>query len=929
MKPTIQNTLNEKLVNWAQDNAVEILMNSNLTKDLSVDLVKKLATKVDYERVQNYLEEIADAKAQTLKLVELNKGTLPKLIAAEHITDEIIDLMHNLSPSIFPKGAEELKRIEPIAHGETFGIRRDKLARNNKRKEELAKTKNNIATIFNNTTAKKINPMLIEIAKGEVKLPFGQQYTTENVKRIISGLSDKAPRFFSVINELDVIENAQTKAVDTNKAKTVLGQKYQEAINSVNDPVAKGIKGTDCLNAEIEAMLMAEAVALNPTAYKTIEDMNKLKDVIKKAISGEKTGAKTKSKKFIGPATVEESQTERIKESYDRIITGLMRDEVFLKLYNTNDPRSAKRLQETYDALYPDPLVGSFFEPIEAGGVPVAVVPVVEDLTGDILVDAANMFNHAEVHDPVRHRRLARQAERAEIQERIRDEAENNTGRFVGVELLFERAEREAEAREEARIERERQRLEDVANDVVIEGIAGLFEDEEAPVALEVPVVEGGAEEVIVAPIPVEEAPVRGDAREDAPIEEEPREEADEVIERPVMPVDAPAGLTTPIGESKFEDTTESEKAEHDKEEAMKIAAIEEAKRIEEARVVEAARIEASEVAEMQTAVKADKEMIGAIYNPIHDITRMNRDIISHRMMQTALSNAAVAAGDEDERVLDKGVWIAGIYGTNKQGSQGGFAGYKGQASGGTIGFDIGFDNFKDIVGVAYTKLDSKFKSSGSKLNTTIDSHILALYGQKELPKNFMIQAMFAYNHNIVKSKINRLGTIATGKYKNDNYNFETLLSYNHLMKGGITLTPNLGVRYGHSKDGSYQESGVGIQHLSIASKKQNLWSGILGGSVALAPQKIAEGFSITPALQASVENYFNNKSKKLNAKVKWKDREVNETIALPKQPKVGYNIGASVLTEKGNVSVALEYNCHLQKKYQSHQGFVKLKVKL
>lgn len=245
------------------------------------------------------------------------------------------------------------------------------------------------------------------------------------------------------------------------------------------------------------------------------------------------------------------------------------------------------------------------------------------------------------------------------------------------------------------------------------------------------------------------------------------------------------------------------------------------------------------------------------------------------------------------------------------------------------IGFDIGADNYKDLVGIAYTKLDSKFKSNGSRSNTNIDSHIVTLYGQKELLKNFMIQAMFAYNHNIVKSKINRLGTIATGKYKHYNYNFETVLSYNHLMNGDITLTPNLGIRYGHSKDDTYQESDVGIQHLSIASKKQHLQSGILGSKVALAPQKIAEGFSVTPALQASVEHYFNDNSKKLNAKVKWKDREVNETIALPKQPKVAYNIGASVLTEKDNVSVLLDYNCHLHKKYQSHQGFVKLKVKL
>ncbi|XIU01414.1 autotransporter domain-containing protein [Rickettsia rickettsii] len=61
---------------------------------------------------------------------------------------------------------------------------------------------------------------------------------------------------------------------------------------------------------------------------------------------------------------------------------------------------------------------------------------------------------------------------------------------------------------------------------------------------------------------------------------------------------------------------------------------------------------------------------------------------------------------------------------------------------------------------------------------------------------------------------------MATGKYKDNNYNFETLLNYNHLMNGDITLTPNLGIRYGHSKDNTYQKSDVvGIQHLSIGSK--------------------------------------------------------------------------------------------------------------
>ncbi|QQV75345.1 hypothetical protein H6P87_00898 [Rickettsia tillamookensis] len=188
----------------------------------------------------------------------------------------------------------------------------------------------------------------------------------------------------------------------------------------------------------------------------------------------------------------------------------------------------------------------------------------------------------------------------------------------------------------------------------------------------------------------------------------------------------------------------------------------------------EAAEAEIAETITMQTAIKEDKEMLSAVHDLsiVHNIQHINSDVMFTRMKNIAV----VAAGDEDEKVLDKGAWVSAIYGVNKQGSQKGLTGYRGHASGGTIGFDIGFDNFKDLVGIAYTKLDSKFKSSGSKLHTNIDSHIVALYGQKELPKNFTIQGMFSYNHNIIKSKVNRLGTIASGKYKNDSYNFESLL---------------------------------------------------------------------------------------------------------------------------------------------------------
>ncbi len=131
---------------------------------------------------------------------------------------------------------------------------------------------------------------------------------------------------------------------------------------------------------------------------------------------------------------------------------------------------------------------------------------------------------------------------------------------------------------------------------------------------------------------------------------------------------------------TKVEVSSSTNKSESkDSEVSLENSKQEEARQEEEAKVVasikEAAEASIAEVVEMQNAVKQEEEMIGAIYNPIHDITQMSCNI-SHRMF----SSAAVAAGDEDEKVLDKSLCIAGTYGTN---TRKGFAGYKGHASGG------------------------------------------------------------------------------------------------------------------------------------------------------------------------------------------------------------------------------------------------------
>ena len=45
------------------------------------------------------------------------------------------------------------------------------------------------------------------------------------------------------------------------------------------------------------------------------------------------------------------------------------------------------------------------------------------------------------------------------------------------------------------------------------------------------------------------------------------------------------------------------------------------------------------------------------------------------------------------------------------------------------------------------------------------------------------------------------------------------------------------------------------------------------------------------------------------------------------KLPKLGYNIGGSVLVKRNNTEIEASYNCHLKKKYVGHQGTLKLKL--
>nr|WP_253308481.1 autotransporter domain-containing protein [Rickettsia endosymbiont of Ceutorhynchus assimilis] len=316
------------------------------------------------------------------------------------------------------------------------------------------------------------------------------------------------------------------------------------------------------------------------------------------------------------------------------------------------------------------------------------------------------------------------------------------------------------------------------------------------------------------------------------------------------------------------------------------------------------------------------KAKIHSAYNYIRDI--INKPAILERV-KYFLSAGPAAAGDEDT-TIEKGVWISGLYNINKHGVWKDMSGYKGRTTGVTIGADTEF-NDNDLLGIAYSNMRSNLKYNKNCDKVNIDGHAFSLYGLKELKKNFSLQAVATILHNYVKNKIIYSGNHITGKYRNTSLSYETLLNYRHQAKRGINIIPHIGLRYGHTKDGSYKEHDIGTQHLTVAGKSQQLWTGIIGGRILFAPKNISDSIILIPTLHGSIEKHFNSKNTAVNATITWKDKSLEDIITLPKQPKIGYNIGAGIVAKKSNTTIFMEYNCRLHKKYQSHQGMAKLKI--
>lgn len=290
-----------------------------------------------------------------------------------------------------------------------------------------------------------------------------------------------------------------------------------------------------------------------------------------------------------------------------------------------------------------------------------------------------------------------------------------------------------------------------------------------------------------------------------------------------------------------------------------------------------------------------------------------------------ATNPQAVASGDDDEK-LKRGVWVMGIYGTNKQGQDKNIAAYNGHLHGGIIGADIDL-NENNLVGAAYSHILSnyKYKNNQSK-KVNAKSNIVSLYSQTQFNEQIIWSNILSAGFSKVKvkdsvAKASGKSELVTGKYNNRSYSWDTKLGYRIPMNDtSLNIVPYIGLKVAQYKDGGYK-----LGNLSVDSVSEVAVIGKIGANIAKKYQLSADT-SIIPALHFSVEKNFRNKAPKVKAKFDSMADYV-QSEESKKTKNVAYNIGANLTTQHNNFDIVVGYNCNLQKKYQAHQGYLKLKL--
>lgn len=271
------------------------------------------------------------------------------------------------------------------------------------------------------------------------------------------------------------------------------------------------------------------------------------------------------------------------------------------------------------------------------------------------------------------------------------------------------------------------------------------------------------------------------------------------------------------------------------------------------------------------------------------------------------------------------GAWFAPVYGIAQQGKRAANPGYVSRYYGGMIGFDT-LVNEDTTIGFAGSYMrhvvNHKDENQGDKTN--MDTASLLLYGSRNLSENLFIQGVTSIGSTYINNRESRetfpSPSIASAKYKANNFTAEIMGGYTYKMSKNLTITPLLGFEFTSLGKIEYDEDGAGTQNLSVKRKMYNK-SEIIGG-IKLNSAIECSDFTFLPEVHGFARRDILNK--KFNINIAFKDNKAAAPIPRTAKPShTMFLLGGGADIKKANFGYGFVYDFRFAKKYKSHQGVI------
>ncbi|WP_342226498.1 autotransporter outer membrane beta-barrel domain-containing protein [Rickettsia endosymbiont of Urophora cardui] len=301
----------------------------------------------------------------------------------------------------------------------------------------------------------------------------------------------------------------------------------------------------------------------------------------------------------------------------------------------------------------------------------------------------------------------------------------------------------------------------------------------------------------------------------------------------------------------------------------------------------------------------------------------MPHNIIKNRLLNDDFM--PIAAGDENKQG-STGIWTSAGYSISKQGNFSNHLPYKSRMAVMTIGGDIALGD-SSILGIAYSNAKANLKFNSLKGKSRINSHILSIYSQHGLQRNFYFQLVGSAASSTIKSKI--VGENKKELYV-DNIILESNLTYRHSFSNGMQLLPTIGLRYNYLRGGVDKGQKQAEQTILVNHKHERILSSDFGIKVIFNPIEFGSSVQLTPTMHACLERRITNDRKILIASItQGAVIKGDVRVKLPRAVRNKYNVGAGLIAQRRNVKLQLAYNYRTQKSYKEHASVIQLQINL